>query len=309
MKKIIEDVVLKYYNINPERIIDLGGGFYSRVFRITIRKEPFELIIKIYLYSGIAEKEASQLKILSIHSLVKMPNIYFVHEADAIIHKDILIMEYIPGINAGKSDIKITEKNRRKIAEVIVDNLISYHNIINPRGFGEINSGQFTSDWRDFYKEKVKIILNGANKMVHDTKIDKNIFQTMEKAYNNFDKIFYLPITTARLIHGDYNTWNILLDEDLKCVKAVIDPYNCCWGDSEMDLYQLNNANGKYYGLFDLYISKFSSSENMKIKICFYELFTEIMHCYNANVDTKLGILHFSEEAKELLNQMNNYGI
>jgi len=65
---------------------------------------------------------------------------------------------------------------------------------------------------------------------------------------------------------------------------AVIDPYNCCYGDSEFDLYQLNNANGKAFGLLEKYKNKQRVSENFELKMAFYELITEIMHYYDSDV-------------------------
>jgi len=109
------------------------------------------------------------------------------------------------------------------------------------------------------------------------------------------------------LIHGDYNTWNVILDDDLTCVKAVIDPFNCCWADSELDLYQLNNANGKYYGLLDIYSAKFPLSENFPLKTSFYEFVSEINHYYDAKVDVRRS--QVPEEAIELEKQMTYFGI
>jgi fructosamine-3-kinase len=309
MDKIVEDVILNFYKVKPDRIISFGGGFYGRVFLASINKEPYNVIVKIYLFPQKASKEALQINILSKYSLIKMPIIYYIHESSNFIPNDILLMEYIPGINAGKNDLIFTEENRLNIAEKIVDNLISYHKTINEKGFGEISSVTYEPNWNDFYEKKAIEIMYKAEKMYTNGRINDNILKTMNRAIKYYDKIFYLQIDTARLIHGDYNTWNILLDEQLSCVKAVIDPYNCSWADSEFDLYQLNNANGRYYELFDIYSSKNKLSENYKIKIAFYELFTEIMHYYDANIDTRNKMNEFNQEADNLSEQMHILGV
>lgn len=309
MENIVEKVINKYYGTSPLKISSLGGGFYGRVFSVELKENPFRVAVKIYLYNGMAERESTQLNTLSKHSIVKIPAVYYTHDADEFIPNDVLIMEYISGINAGKMDIKIADENRKRIGEIIVNNLISYHQTINKEGFGEINSNKYEPEWNQYYQKKAEIILEKAKNMYKDKKINEKIFNVMKKAFNNFDKIFYLPVKTARLIHGDYNTWNVLLNDDLSSVEAIIDPFNCCWADSEMDLYQLNNANGKYYGLFELYASKFSLTENYEIKIFFYELYTEIMHYYDANIDTKTKINEFEKEAERLEDKMKYYGI
>lgn len=310
MEKTAENVIFRYYKIKPIKIHDLGGGWYGRVFLAEISKEPYNVIVKIHLFPNLAAKEAVQLNTLSMYSLIKIPKIYYINELDNEIPYDILLMEYIKGINAGINDLKITEENRVIIAEEMIDNLISYHKTVNENGFGEINSTILEPSWNNYYKKKTEIIIGKAEKMYENRKISKKILTAMIKAFDNYEKIFHIPIQTARLIHGDYNTWNILLNEDLNCVKAIIDPMNCSWADSEMDLYHLNHANGKYYGLFDLYSSKMGLSENYRIKITFYELFSVIMSLYNANInppDIEMEILN--QAADVLSENMNIYGI
>ena len=218
-------------------------------------------------------------------------------------------MEYIKGFNAGRNDLNLTEENRKKIAEEIVNNLISYHETINENGFGEINPKVFEPNWNNYYRKKAEIIIEKAKKMYKNEKIDDKIFNTMLRAFNNYEKIFYLPIETARLIHGDYNAWNMLLNDNLNSVNAIIDPMNCSWADSEMDLFNLDHANGKYYGLFDLYSSKIKLSENYKIKMAFYELFSVIKSLYDADKDPSLEVEAINHGIDILNENMNIYGI
>jgi len=310
--KIIEDAILRHYEVKPIKIHYLGGGWYGRVFLAEINKEPYNVIAKIHLFPKLAEKEAVQLNILSKHSLIKIPKVYLINLSDNEIPYDIILMEYIKGINAGRDDLIISEENRKKIAEEIVDNLISYHKTINENGFGEIDSKVFEPNWNNYYKKEAEKIIEKAEEMHENKKMNEKILNTIVKAFDNYDKVFYLPIETARLIHGDYNTWNILLNDDLNCVNAVIDPMNCSWADSEMDLFNLNHVNGKYYELFDLYSRKMKLSENYKIKMSFYELFSVIMHLYDV-YDTHINTsveMEIIDHGADILNEnMNIYGI
>jgi len=192
-------------------------------------------------------------------------------------------MEYIEGQNAGKLK-EIPEQAKSRIAEGIVDNLIALHRTIHPEGFGELDATNFVHDWRIYYKQRVDDIIYKAEVLFEKGRITKDCITIAREAYYKFDKIFYLPITRASLIHGDYNTWNIILNNEATEAVALIDPYNCCYGDSEFDLYQLNNANGKEFGLLEKYKEKQPVSENFELKMAFYELFTEIMHYYDSNV-------------------------
>ena len=96
-----------------------------------------------------------------------------------------------------------------------------------------------------------------------------------------------MPVESACLIHGDYTTWNIMLNEELTEATALIDPFGCMWADRELELYQLENVNGKDYRLLERYRAAVPLSPNFEVKNCFYRLFTEIMHYHDASVPVK----------------------
>ncbi|MCL2426807.1 MAG: hypothetical protein FWD05_10790 [Oscillospiraceae bacterium] len=70
---------------------------------------------------------------------------------------------------------------------------------------------------------------------------------------------------------------------------------------------QLNNANGKQFGLLDIYATKFPLSENFQLKLSFYELFSEITHFYDADVE--IDYPRMIAEANELELQMKAFGL
>ena len=284
MNQVVKKVIDKYFRGQVSEIKNLGGGFYGKVFLASIDKPPHEVVVKIYSDIGMAKKEGLQLSLLAEHTLIPMPRVYYVHEADVHIDHDVLMMEFLTGVNAGFQD-KVNEAYLDHIGESMVDNLIAYHSTTNPKGFGEVDTDGFVGDWRLFYRPKVESIMNSALTLYKNGALDEPTYKIVLKAFDKFDEIFYLPITTSGLIHGDYNTWNIMLNEEKTETVAVIDPFGCCWADPEYDLYQLNNANGQNFKLLDRYKRKLPVSENFDLKICFYELFSEIMHYHDAEVD------------------------
>ncbi len=258
----------------------IGGGFYADVYFFDRNgKEP--QIIKVYKSGGIILKEVAQIKTLSEYALYPMPEVLWTHIADDEFSKDILAMNCLEGENGGNA-FYLNPSKRIKLAEQVIDNLIAFHNVHNSDGFGEIDGDKYYETFNEYYKEKAVAILNMANKLKEDGQLTEYVLSVVRNAVENFDKIFCLPITESSLIHGDYNMWNIMIDKKNCKVTAVIDPCGCMWADSEYDLYQLNNANGKHLKLFETYAKKKKLSENCLQKMAFYELFTEIEHYYNS---------------------------
>lgn len=275
-----------YHNVDFI-VKDLGGGFYGKVF--LAESDTAQIVVKFFLKEGLCVQEQQQLDELRKHAILKVPVVYDIHRSNDQVPYDALLMEYIRGENAGTVDL--TKGKKEKIANEIVDNLIALHNTINKEGFGEIGSAHYTNDWRTFYKPIAQSILTKSETLYNKDLIDQECIQTVRDAYQNFETIFSEPITKASLIHGDYNTYNLMLNSDCTSAIAMIDPYNCCYGDSEYDLYQLNNVNGKEYGLLDLYQSKYAMSRIWKEKMAFYELFTELMHYSDSGVEPDMKYL------------------
>ena len=219
---------------------------------------------------------------------------------------DVLLMEYIDGKNAGwVNALSLPEKNRQDICEDIVDNLIAYHSAVNPKGFGELSAEVYKGTWQEYYRPIAENIVKKAEYLYSVGQISGYVMSVFENSMESFDSIFYLPITEARLVHGDYNTWNIMLSESCDRAQGVIDPYNCCFADSEYDLYQLDNANGKDWGLLKRYSEKVKLSENFEAKRCFYELYSEVSHYYDAKVSADSAAVELL--AKKLDEVMSKY--
>ena len=300
MEDYVKLLISSKYGNQDMVIRDFGGGFYGRVFLAEWDQFPYQVIVKFFLKDGLCTREKLQLEELRKHALLKVPGIYDMHQSNEQIPYDALLMEFVEGKNAGA--IECDQANKEVIANQIVDNLIAIHSYVHEEGFGELNDTIFHRDWQSYYKPIVKNIVEDAEVLYEKKSISKKCIETVRIAYQNFDEIFSLPIIEASLIHGDYNNWNIMLDTEEKNAIAVIDPYNCSFADPEYDLYQLNNANGKEYGLLDLYESKCTLSPNWRVKIAFYELFSELMHYSNSGVMPNMEAL--DQEAEQLRKQM-----
>lgn len=265
----------------PVRAERLGGGYYADVYRIHTETGVCPDVVKVYKTKGMMAQECASLAVLRAHALSPMPQVLWTQTAEENYPFDVMAMEYLAGANGGGVRY-FSKRKREQLAEQVVDNLLAWHDTVNPLGFGALSAKDFSPSWQTYYFERAQRILKMAEEMHQNGQLPNDILQTMHTAVAQFDTVFSQPIRQASLIHGDYNMWNVLVDNKSCTVTAVIDPCNCMWADSEMDLYQLNNANGKHLGLLETYAKKRPLSENFNAKCAFYELFTEIEHYYHS---------------------------
>ena len=274
----LEDFVEKKQGKRHKSFRRIGGGYYADVYKADYENES--TIIKVHKSKGLTEREIEQIKLLSEHSLSPMPEILWVHSADDEFDSDAFAMTLLDGVNGG-TVYYLSKSKREKLAEDVINNLLAFHNVKSPDGFGAIGGRRYAA-FNEYYREKADEIAGYAQKLYEKGQLTAGVLSVVKKAVEKFDKVFYLPITEASLIHGDYNMWNILVDRKSCSVSAVIDPLDCMWGDSEADLYQLNNANGARLGLFEAYAAKKKLSENCRQKMAFYEFFNSIEHYYTS---------------------------
>lgn len=180
---------------------------------------------------------------------------------------------------------KLALTDRQTIAEEIVDNLIALHSRTTADGFGWIGEVKSVPSWQAYYHPVAASVVDKAVELERQGLLSSQVIRVLQQAMQRFDRIFTEMIEQPSLIHGDYNTWNIMLNHEKTHAIALIDPFHCGWADSEYDLYQLDNANGKDFGLLEGYLQKQGCSRLFTQKRCFYELFTEINHYYDSGVE------------------------
>ena len=278
MNENIKAVVLSYDSTEPKIIKRVGMGYYADVYRFGYDNKD-SVIIKVYKNLGMMKNEVLQLHTLSKHTICPVPDVLWTHTANENCPYDILAMTYIRGTVGGLVRY-IRKEKKNRLAENIADCLLAFHNIKNPDGFGEIGSDVRYETFNEYYRQRAQQVMPMAEALHKKGEITDYVLSVMKKGISQFDKIFYLPITEASLIHGDYNVWNIMVDKKNCCVSGVIDPCGCMWADSEFDLYQLLNYNGNGMKLFETYAKKQKLSENCNQKMAFYRLFTSVEHYY-----------------------------
>lgn len=276
----IQALIEKYQGKSCKSIRRIGGGYYADVYRVTYGNGE-SIVVKVYKVRGIMENEKCSDELLSEYALAAVPEVLWVHKADGEFSKDVMAMSFLEG-TIGGAVYYLSNAKRKRLADSVAENLLAFHRVHSSDGFGELDSDIRYETFNEYYRKKAESVLTMADALERKGELTSFVTDTLKSAYAQFDCIFRLPITDARLVHGDYNMWNILVDRKSCSVSAVIDPCGCMWADSEYDLYQLNNANGKRLGIFEAYAAKRELSENCLEKMAFYELFNSVEHYYTS---------------------------
>lgn len=285
--------------VKTEYIKQINQGFYGYVYLIKTTSGK-KFIAKIYKNDGFAQREQAQLEMLRKHALAHVPEVMGIGLKKQNGYFDVLFMEYIDGITA--FDVKITDKYEKlKLSDEIVDNLIAIHSISNEKGFGDFITDDYSKSWEQYYNRQIcglynELIKNKPLRLSH-----KNL-ETAKTLLECFDKIFCPPVKTNSLIHGDYNMWNLMVNPQTNRLCGILDPFGCSFADRELDLFQLQNANGNEYGLLENYASKIILSDNFELKNNYYRFWDDIKHLvYAGYCSNKL----FSEYSAKVLNLLD----
>ncbi len=274
----LKNVLQKQFNGQILSVKKIGGGSYGTAFKVETATSPAIFVAKVFGPRGMAQKEAAALELLAKKSVIKIPKVFFVIEKSDDFHSDILAMEFIEGKNAFESfDLLFRpKKEKQAFANALADEIAAIHSETAAK-FGPIDNPSFDS-WDDFYRPFAREVFEKAEKMFSKKQLPAYVFRAMQKAWQNYDKFFDLPVSTPCLIHGDLNVMNVMVKKPFE-ITGIIDPLNSMFADGEYDLFQLNNLTGKKFGLYDTFKSRHQVSKNCDRKCAFYALWNEV-YCY-----------------------------
>ena len=271
----------------------MNQGFYGYVYLIETA-DGKKVIAKVYKRCGYIKNETEQLNMIRKYALVKVPEIYAVSYQKENGYFDVLFMEYIEGVNAAA--IKITDKKEKlAFSNQVVENLLAINEVTTSDGFGSYITKEYCKSWEEYYKSYITNLCHA----VHSRKpllFSKSNVKLMDKLYESYDKIFSVPVAQSCLIHGDYNLWNLIADPKTNNLLAVIDPFESIFADRELELYQLQNANGDEYGLLENYASHIVLSDNFEVKNPYYFFWNDMTHMVKTGYCENKRFQKFGEE-------------
>ncbi|MBE6821433.1 MAG: aminoglycoside phosphotransferase family protein [Ruminococcaceae bacterium] len=258
------------FNISIRNIKFIGGGSYGKVFKTELSDGRI-IALKAFRIDGNQLKEASQVKILSGATSVKMPEILFTYGNGEIAF---LGMTFIDGCNALNPLLLLKNKRvKSEFAENVINGMLQWHSVKGEK-FGDIENPVYSS-WYEFYKtEKLQPVLNGLIKLADEGKYSKKLLDFMLKATEIYEKVYAEPENPV-LIHGDLNIMNIMVNPGNLMLNGFIDPTGSAWADREYDLFQLRNMWGDCYRLYETYKSKTELKDYSDFRVAYYAAINE----------------------------------
>lgn len=253
---------------------NISRGCYGTIY--VVERNNHEYILKIYDMPEIAKTEYSDLLYLANIGLnAKIPNLYFCGKINQeLIENECILMEKISGDKL--SSINCFDRN---LTERIVDALSHIHSIKSD-DFRYLNC-EFNKKYQTWDKMYINYINSIIDRYKYISKIQPEYNKSVDLLESVKDETISKlnTINSASLIHGDFTPWNIIINDG---VVYIIDPFKMRFADSELDLIQLDKANGNQHKLLEMYIKKNGLSDLFYEKKKYYKLWNEAYHNLNS---------------------------
>lgn len=265
LSSILPNIISEKLNKKVESFKFIGGGSYGRVYK-TVLSDGEIIAVKGYKLQEMHHEESEQLKFLSEHTSVRMPEVLFTYEDN---DTAILAMSFVEGQNVLNPLFLLKSKSQKqRFADEVISGMLEWHSVTNDK-FGSLSNPVYDS-WYEYYKtERQEPWLKALKELSDNEKFSKKKMKLLFEAteiFNNLPQENTKPV----LIHADLNIMNIMADPKTLKLIAFIDPCGSIWADREYDLFQLRNMWGDAYGLYETYKRKCETSEFTDFRVAYY---------------------------------------
>lgn len=299
MNNDIISVIEQRLNCTVTNYKRIGKGASGCIYKVNINIEPYALAVKINEVPKLIIDEYNSINFISSKVDCKLPKLYFVENVN---RKDILAMELIEGSALNRKAL-LFKKDKSKLANEIVDNLIKIHSVHNDK-YGVVNNATYDS-WYECYNDFAKDIVDFTNQSDVPKCVKKAVNQAYDMLFDIIGEYSGLPTLT----HGDYWAPNILIDSKNMSLKGIIDPFNVSFTEPEYELFTLTVGCGKSLHLYEIYKSKVKTTKNCDVKVELYALFNELLW-YKTLGKIDFGYLKYrSKRLMKMLDKVNQNDI
>lgn len=223
----------------PERLRELSGGEYNRVFDVTssgvgyiLKIAPPKDAVILTHEIDLMRQEIRFYELLRERTDIAIPQIIYTDFSEAVIPAPFFIMEKL--LNPRLDTVKLTKEERRQVSTVVADIFAKIHTI-EGRGFGYEQNG-LHADWYAAIRGMVQNLRDDCTRFGKPCKPGERLLRYIDKNQEILKK--------AEPVLVFFDLWNRNLfcdknsDDGIKL--AVIDPERCFWGDRIADFVDFN---------------------------------------------------------------------
>ncbi len=241
--------------IKDVKLID--QGYYGLIFLVDFA-EGFSCIAKVYKSLGHGENELNHLNLLWGRGKLSTPKPYHLSLKERNGYKDILYMEYIEGARPLES-VADSQDCQKELAQKVIDNMLYYQQNKIKSEFG----------WKKTFSDYARALYVKLNESSNNEfkALAERYMRVMDDVVTDVDEV---------LLHGDYNTYNLLFIDDGKL--CMIDPLGFFYGDKYVDIAQLLKKTCLKGNLVEILKEKGLLYEDKTPLIRTYQFWDEMYH-------------------------------
>ncbi|QLI81478.1 phosphotransferase [Chitinibacter fontanus] len=251
------------------------AGFYGHAVILT--GAAGDVVIKFGWQPGRSAHEIAGLTRLQAHTKLAMPQV-LLQQQIVVAGKalELLMLKRLPGI--APWDVAKPWRHPLQTAQQVVDVLLGWHAVTDPRGF-ELPDGRFATDFLTAFEAWTlplhQYVQSEASPF---TLPQKRAFALLWQERTRL--LAPLAGMSSSLVHDDPHAGNFLFDAHSGELLAALDPCDVAFRHREQDIFHLADV-APELNLLETYLQHYAAPEGFAARRWFFSLWDDAKHSRN----------------------------
>ncbi|WP_373973862.1 phosphotransferase [Chitinibacter sp. SCUT-21] len=275
---IAEQAALACYQVHfgqQAHIVKSIAGFYGCA--VILQGPAGDVVVKATAQAGRTHREVAGLARLRPHTTVAFPQVLLQKNIE-LDHQslEILLLDRLPGV--APWDVAKPWANPAQTAQQVVDVLLGWHAVSDPRGF-ELPNGEFAADLITAFEAWTEPLhCYVQSKTSPFTPWQKYAYAQLWQARHRL--LAPLAGMPSSLVHDDPHAGNFLFDEHSGALTAVLDPCDVAFRHREQDIFHLADVSPEL-NLLETYLQHYTPPAGFPARRWFFSLWDDAKHSRN----------------------------